>query len=138
MNLHHAALDSSALISELKNGKMYEAERANKALLRFAKLAQEWLGLIVLIVMANRNGKSKKAAMGLSELEEHTLNRVAYICASESCGNHGVRAVSIAMKAPFPIFVVGFPDIFSPHDSMARLSWRCQQYGQHADFRVGF
>lgn len=65
MNLHHAALDSSALISELKNGKMYEAERANKALLRFAKLAQEWLGLIVLIVMANRNGKSKKSSDGI-------------------------------------------------------------------------
>jgi hypothetical protein len=42
MSLHYATLDSSALISaELKDGKMYEAERANKALLRFAKLAQE-------------------------------------------------------------------------------------------------
>jgi hypothetical protein len=104
MSLHYATLDSSALISaELKDGKMYEAERASKALLRFAKLAQEWLGFIVLIVMANRNGKSKKAAMRLSESEEHTLHRVAYICASESSGNHGVRAVSIAMKTTFPI-----------------------------------
>jgi len=87
MSLHYATLDSFALISaELKNGKMYEAERASKALLRFAKLAQEWLGFIV---MANRNGKSKKAAMRLNESEEHTLHRVAYICASESSGNHG-------------------------------------------------